>query len=140
MINLLADFAVRFNVAMKRRVEFFYIPHSSLNMKLVELLFSYRCVRSFAIEADPSSKTLSIKIAPMFLENKPLIQKIELVSKPGLRIYWSAAELSKHFFRNNFQGFYVLSTPLGICTSNELIMSHTLFRPTGGEVLFRVFL
>mgnify|MGYP006168294337 FL=1 len=87
MVNLLADFVVRFNVAARRNAEFFYIPYSAINFKVVKLLLSYGCISMFAYDTNPSTKTLRIKIFPSFLENKPLIRGLELVSKPGLRVY-----------------------------------------------------
>lgn len=87
MVNLLADFVVRFNAAAKKNAEFFYVPYSVINFKVIQLLLAYGCIRAFAYDTDVSRKTLRIKIFPRFLENQPLVRKLELVSKPGLRIY-----------------------------------------------------
>lgn len=43
-----------------------------------------------------------------------------------------------NFFRNNFQGFFVLSTPNGLCSSNELISAFMLKQPISGEILLKV--
>jgi len=87
MVNLLADFVVRFNNAAKTHVEYFYVPHSAVNLQILELLFTYRCIGAFSIDIHPVNRQLRLKVTPIFITNQPLIRKIELVSKPGLRVY-----------------------------------------------------
>jgi len=120
MVNLLADFVVRFNVAAKKNSEFFFVPYSKTNFKIIELLYLYRCIRTFSYEVHPTTKVLRLKVALFFFENKSLIRKLDLISRPGAKIYWSASEFAYKFSRNNFQGFFILSTQTGICSSNEL--------------------
>lgn len=87
MVNLLADFVVRFNVAAKKNSEFLFIPYSKTNFKVAELLYMYRCIRTFAYDTHPVTKVLRIKITLFFFENKSLIRKLDLISKPGSKIY-----------------------------------------------------
>lgn len=138
MVNLLADFVVRFNVAARRNAEFFYVPYSAVNFKIAKLMLAYGCIAVLAHDTNPFKKTLRLKIIPLFVENQPLIRKLELVSKPGLRIYWGANALSRNFFSSNFQGFYVISTTSGLCLSNELLLTNKLLTPLGGEILLKV--
>lgn len=138
MINLLADFAVRFNAGLKKHAKCIYVPYSNVTIKVVRILFSYNCIVSFSITAGGTSSTLLIKIVPLYINNEPTIRGLELVSRPGLRVYWSAQELAKHFFRHNFQGFYVISTSHGLCSSNDLILANILQKPVAGEVLLKL--
>jgi len=87
MRNLLADLVVRFNAAMTRNVEFFFVPHSSLNLRVVKVLYNNRCISTFSCEIDPFDKSLCIKIVPFFVMNRPLVRSIELMSTSGLRMY-----------------------------------------------------
>lgn len=87
MTNLLADFAVRFNASIKRNVEYFYIPYSNLNLKVVQLLLKYNCICSFSVDWEKSKQKLQIKILPVYLLSESLVRSIHLVSKPGRRIY-----------------------------------------------------
>lgn len=87
MINLLADFTVRFNISTKKHPEFFYVPYSNLNAKVAEILLKYNSINSFSIDLCPVNKKFRIKIRPIYLPGDPLIRGIELVSKPGLRVY-----------------------------------------------------
>lgn len=87
MVNLLADFSVRFNASTRKNVSFFYIPYSNLNLRLVESLFKYNCIRSFSIDLCSHKNFLRIKIVPIYVLNQPLIKGVDLISKPGLRVY-----------------------------------------------------
>lgn len=138
MTNLLADFTVRFNSSLKRNVEFFFIPYSNLNIRVVELLLKYNCIVSFSIDACDANKRLQIKVTPLYILSNPLIRQIELVSKPGRRVYWSSSELASNFSKTNFQGFYVVSTPSGVCSSNELLAAKVLAKPISGEILLKI--
>lgn len=138
MLYLLADFMIRFNAATKRRKVHFFMPYSATNMRVVEMLLRYNCISAFFVDVSKLTGNLQIKITPVYFQNTPLIQKIELVSRPGRRVYWSSSELSLNFARNNFQGFYILSTPSGICSSNELITANVLNSPVSGEVLLKI--
>lgn len=138
MTNLLADFAVRFNASTKKHAEFFYVPCTNTNTRVIELLYKYRSINTFSFELCPQKKFFRIKIVPIYTLSEPLIRSIELVSKPGRRVCWTAAELAINFAKDNFQGFYVVSTSRGVCSSNELILSEALGRPISGEILLKI--
>lgn len=87
MTNLIADFAVRFNASAKRNVEFFFLPYSNLNLRVIELLLKQNCVNSFKLETQPGSSLLRIRVSPVYIASEPLIRKMVLVSKPGKRVY-----------------------------------------------------
>jgi len=87
MNNLLIDFVVRFNTAIKKNVEFFYVPYSNINVKIVKLLFAYRCIKTFSFDTSLSNNKLRIKIVLLCLTSKSLIQGLKLISRPGLRVY-----------------------------------------------------
>lgn len=140
MSNLITDLVVRFNAALKCRSEFFYVPHSNLNLRLLELFLKYNCINGFTIDTCRRTHHLRVKVIPSYVFNDSLIRKLELISKPSRRVYWTAESLSFHFARNNFQGFYVLSTPLGVCSSNELIVTRDVGHRISGEVLLKVSL
>lgn len=138
MVNILADFVVRFNANAGKNKKYFYVPYSNIVVRIVKLLFSYRCITLFSMDVDPDTKILRIKIIPKYLMDKPIIRHIDLISKPGLRIYWTVKELAINYSRNNFQGFYVVSTSNGICTSNEFTASNILKTPFSGEILLKI--
>lgn len=61
---------------------------------------------------------------------QPVIMRLKLVSRPGLRIYMGAKELEKKRGPSRF----LISTPKGIMFSQEAIKSRT-----GGEVIAEVW-
>jgi ribosomal protein S8 len=136
--NLLADFVVRLNVGINSGAEFVLVPYSAILFNSVSLLYIYGCINSFSIISEGKSSFLFIKVYPRFTSAGSLIKKISLISKPGLRVFWTAAEFSSNYSRKNTQGFFILSTTSGVCSSNELLLSNTLSNKLSGEVLFRV--
>lgn len=134
----LADFAVRFNNCITKRFNCFYVPYTNISMKTIALLQLRGCIRSFYIEPCQETGKVRVKVFPLYHETKPFIKSIELISKPGLRVYWSLPELSVRYFRNNFQGFYVVSTSQGIRLSDELIRTSWLYGSTSGEILLKI--
>ena len=138
MNYILADFVVKFNTSTKKHVEFFFVPYSNINIKIIRLLFNYRCINAFFVEFNALSHKLHIKIIPVYLDSKSLIKSVELVSRPGLRIFWTAKNMSVQLSRNNFRGFYILTTSSGICSSHELLIAHILDKPISGEILLKI--
>lgn len=138
MLNLLADFVVRINSGLRRRSKCVYVPYSSLTLRVSRILFSYNCIVSFNVVTGSTPSTFLIKIVPLYVNNASILRELTLMSRPGLRLYWSAHELSEHFFRNNYQGFYIVSTSQGLCSSNDLILSNILKKPISGEVLLKL--
>lgn len=138
MVNFLADFVVRINDGLKKNVDAVYTPYSNTLLKVARLLLRTGCISSFSVDNAHGSSSLRMKIVLKYFENRPLLKRIELISRPGLRIYWTGDELSTHFSRNNFQGFYMISTAGGLCSSNELVVANLLGKSLGGEVLFKI--
>lgn len=87
MINLLADFTVRFNSSLKRNVASFFIPFSTLNIRITELLLKHNCISSFRIDTCGATQKLRIRVTPLYVSSEPLIRRVELVSSPGRRVY-----------------------------------------------------
>lgn len=87
MVNLIADFVVRFNSGIKKNTQYVYVPYSHTVVKIVRLLFSYNCISSFSIDSDTNKSFLRIKIVLLYVENTSLMKKLEIVSTPGLRVY-----------------------------------------------------
>lgn len=87
MNNLLSSFSVRFNACAKRKVADFFIPYSRLNLQVCQLLLNYNCIGSFTVDVNHLNKKLRIKIKPLYILNEPLVRRVDLISKPGHRVY-----------------------------------------------------
>ena len=85
--NLLADLTVRFNTGLKNNSSFIFIPYTKINVQIVWLLLRQGCIRFFFIDIDPNTSMLRIKVVFKFVGGVSVVDSIDLVSKPGLRLY-----------------------------------------------------
>jgi small subunit ribosomal protein S8 len=85
----LANLAVRFNVGGRGLHQFIRLPKTSLALKLASLFKKEGLIQYFYV----SSKFIEIKLK--YFHKKPLLKSLEIVSKPGRRIYWSREQLSR---------------------------------------------
>ena len=69
----------------------------------------------------------TLKVALKYYAGRPVIDRIERVSRPGLRIYRGADELPKV---QNGLGIAIVSTPKGVMSDREARKARV-----GGEVL-----
>jgi small subunit ribosomal protein S8 len=74
----------------------------------------------------------SINILLKYIENKPVINNIIRISKPGRKIYYSYNDLLK-LKNNNNNILYIISTNQGIISSNK-----ALSLQIGGEILLKI--
>src|SRR6267154_5304608 len=104
------------------------LASSKLKMAIVKVLKDEGYVADFRTETDGGKPTLTIGLK--YYEGRPVIDRIERVSRPGLRIYRGKDELPKVL---GGLGVAVVSTPQGIMSDKQARAAGT-----GGEVLFVV--
>jgi small subunit ribosomal protein S8 len=85
-------------------------------------------IGGFGVDVAGAKSTLSIELK--YHEGRPVIDRIERISRPGLRIYRGKDELPKVL---GGLGVAVVSTPKGIMSDRQARAAGT-----GGEVLFVV--
>jgi ribosomal protein S8 len=86
-------------------------------------------IRGFFFTSD-----LKVLVFLKYYQNKPIFFDISLVSTPGKRVFFSLGELSLVFNANSFAGFFIISTPIGLVTSNDCLLGGHL----SGEVLLKI--
>ena len=86
-------------------------PHSKLKVSILEILRQSNFIDNYEITADGNKKRLQIGL--LYDSDKPAIEGLRRVSKPGLRVYMNNKELSKFF---GSRGISVISTPEGVMT------------------------
>jgi len=96
--------------------------YSKLNLKIVKLLLNEGIICGYLIDGN------LIRLFSTITNNKPTIIKINNISKPGNRVYWSALKLKNISFYK--PGIYVLHTSKGLMCGEKAIQLNT-----GGEVL-----
>ena len=124
--DTIADLLTRIRNASSARHDSVEIPASNMKKAICQILMDEGYIRSFTVTED--GKQGIIKVVLKYGEGKtPVIQGLRRVSKPGLRIYSSAAELPKVM---KGLGIAIISTSRGVMTDREARKQNL-----GGEVL-----
>lgn len=141
-ISKLAMFVSSIKVASQARKTFTYAPYTKQNVIIAQLLLQQGCVRFFTIIYKLFKRGcayLSIKIFLLYIRGSvPLIRDFKLVSKRGRRVFWTLNILFLNLSKTAFSGFYLLSTPLGICTSSDLVWRMPTLGKLAGEILVKI--
>jgi len=101
---------------------------SKLKISILKVLKDEGYIGAYGVETVGAKSTLSIELK--YHDGRPVIDRIERISRPGLRIYRGKDELPKVL---GGLGVAVVSTPHGIMTDRQARAAGT-----GGEVLFVV--
>lgn len=122
----IADLLTRIRNANTAKHDTVDIPASNMKKSIVQILADEGYVKGFQVIDD--GKQGVIRVTLKYGENKtPIISGLRRVSKPGLRIYSSCADMPKVM---KGLGIAVVSTSKGIMTDRKARQEHV-----GGEVL-----
>jgi len=125
MTDPIADMLTRIRNAQGSEKQTVAIPASKLKAAIAQVLKDEGYIEDFAVrEADGRS---AIEISLKYYAGKPVIEKIERVSRPGLRIYKPSDDLPKVM---NGLGVAIVSTSRGVMTDRK-----ARGLGVGGEVL-----
>jgi small subunit ribosomal protein S8 len=102
------------------------MPSSKLKVAIAAVLKDEGYVEEFAVRQADDGKS-NLEIALKYYAGRPVIERIERVSKPGLRIYKGAEDIPRVM---NGLGVAIVSTPKGVMTDRKARASRV-----GGEVL-----
>ena len=128
MSDPIADMLIRIrNAQMVGHTET-VMPASKLKVSIAKVLKEEGYIEDFALR-DNGHKELAIALK--YYAGKPVIERLERVSKPGLRVYSQAAKAPRVL---GGLGVAVLSTSQGLMTDREARK-----RNVGGEVLCEVW-
>jgi len=114
MTDPIADLLTRIrNGQMARKPE---VSMSSSRVKeaIARVLKEEGYVADYAVTADGNKATLTVALK--YHEGKPVIERLERVSRPGLRQYRGKGELPKVL---GGLGIAIVSTPAGVMTDRE---------------------
>ncbi len=126
----IADLLTRIRNGAQSRLATVDAPHSKIKIELLKILEAEGYIKGHEITTE--SKFPTIKIHLRYDERRhPLINKINRVSKPGLRVYKPYAELKP--LRSGLTT-RIVSTSQGMMTDREARR-----RRIGGEVLCEVY-
>jgi small subunit ribosomal protein S8 len=128
----IADYLTRIRNAIRARHRIVEIPASNIKKAMTELLYEKGYIKQYKFE-DELNKQGSIKIGLKYnpdTKTSP-INRLERVSKPGLRKYVKSSELPSVL---NGLGIAILSTSKGIMSDKEARQMKL-----GGEVLCYIY-
>ena len=103
------------------------LPSSKLKVSICQVLKDEGYINDFIVVGDVRP-TMTVKLK--YFEGRPVIEKIQRVSRPGLRIFRGASELPKVM---NGLGVAIVSTSQGVMTDHQARAAGH-----GGEVLCTV--
>jgi len=101
------------------------IPSSKVKNAIAQVLVDEGYIEGFVVK--PNDGKPQMEIALRYYAGQPVIERIERVSRPGLRIYRGASDIPKVM---NGLGVAIVSTPRGVMTDRKARASGV-----GGEVL-----
>ena len=126
----IADMLTRIRNANMVSHESVEMPSSKLKVELAKLLKSEGFITDYAVKEVGEFKVLSITLK-YDDKKKPVITKLERISKPGLRNYCKAKNLPKVL---GGMGIAIVSTSKGLLTDRKARKENI-----GGEVLCYVY-
>ena len=125
MSDPIADMLTRIRNAQLAEKVSVAMPSSQLKVAIAKVLKDEGYVEDFRVAGEPAKPQL--EIALKYYAGRPVIEKIERVSTPGLRIYRGKEDLPKVM---NGLGVAIVSTSKGVMTDRKARASGI-----GGEVL-----
>ena len=125
MSDPVADMLTRIRNAQSAEKTEVKMPSSKLKIAIASVLKDEGYVDDFAVHADAGKSELSIALK--YYAGRPVIDRIERVSRPGLRIYKGKEDIPTVM---NGLGVAILSTSHGVMTDRKARATGV-----GGEVL-----
>jgi small subunit ribosomal protein S8 len=126
MTDAIADMVTRIINAQMTERAVVAMPASKVKVAIARVLKDEGYIEGFKISDDETRKP-QLEIALRYYAGRPVIEKIERVSKPGLRIYKSKDDIPRVM---NGLGIAIVSTSQGVMTDRKARASGV-----GGEVL-----
>jgi len=125
MSDPIADMLTRIRNAQSVNKTTVAMPPSKLKVAIARVLKDEGYIESYAVAEDAGKSTLSIELK--YYAGRPVIEHIERVSRPGLRVYKGKSEIPTVL---NGLGVTIVSTPKGVMTDRKARATGT-----GGEIL-----
>jgi len=126
----IADLLTRIRNGAQARLATIQVPHSKIKLEILRILQAEGYIKSFEVTTESKFPAITIQMR-YDSKRKPVISKIQRISKPGLRIYKANNELKP--IRSGLATL-IISTSQGVMTDREARRKHV-----GGEVLCEVW-
>jgi small subunit ribosomal protein S8 len=125
--DTIADMLTRIRNANLAKHQIVQIPSTKLTRNIAKVLFSEGLINSFEELKNGLNSSLLLSLKYVGKERRPIIEKIQRVSKPGLRVYSGAKKMPR--IVGGF-GIAIVSTSVGLMTDQQARKEGV-----GGEIL-----
>jgi len=125
MSDPIADMLTRIRNAQQAQKSSVAMPSSKLKVAIAQVLKSEGYIDDFAVSQSEGKSELGLSLK--YYAGRPVIERIERVSRPGLRVYKGSDDLPRVM---NGLGVAIVSTPKGVMTDRAARAARA-----GGEVL-----
>jgi small subunit ribosomal protein S8 len=111
MTDPIADLLTRIRNGQAARKASVTLASSKLKQAVLKVLKDEGYIADYALQSDDGKPTLRVDLK--YYEGRPVIDRIERVSRPGLRIYRGKDDLPRVL---GGMGTVIISTPKGVMT------------------------
>lgn len=125
MSDPIADMLTRIRNAQMAEKVSVAMPSSKVKVAIAKVLKEEGYIDEFRVRDEAGKATLEMSLK--YYAGRPVIERIDRVSKPGLRIYKGVNDIPRVM---NGLGIAIVSTPKGVMTDRKARASKM-----GGEVL-----
>lgn len=131
MTDPIADMLTRIRNAVAARHDYVQIPASKMKVAIADVLKREGFIKDFELLDEKTPKKMIRAQLSYSGKREPVLNGIQRVSKPGLRVYTQRREIPRVY---GGLGIAILSTPQGVMTGNEARRQNV-----GGEILCYVW-
>ena len=131
MTDPIADMLTRIRNAVAARHDYVQIPASKMKVAIADVLKREGFIKDFELLDEKGPKKMIRAQLSYSGKREPVLNGIQRVSKPGLRVYTQRREIPRVY---GGLGIAILSTPNGIMTGNE-----ARHQNVGGEIICYVW-
>ena len=121
----IGDFLTRIRNGQMARKKSVTSPSSTVRQAIADVLKDEGYIADYAITADGKKKTITVTLK--YYQNKPVIEKIQRISTPSLRVYKDKGSVPKIL---GGLGVAIMSTPNGVLSDRKARLAGV-----GGELL-----
>jgi len=127
MSDPIADMLTRIRNAQRVEKNEVAMPASKLKVAIAQVLRDEGYIEGYQVGTSGASTLPELRIGLKYYAGRPVIERLERVSKPGLRIYRGRDALPQVM---NGLGVAIISTPQGLMTDRK-----ARTQGVGGEVI-----
>lgn len=114
MNDPISDFLTRIRNGQLARKKQVCAPSSKLKESIAAVLKDEGYILDYSISADGAKKAITVQLK--YFEGKPVIERLERISKPSLRVYKGCDQLPRVM---GGLGVAIVSTPSGVVTDRQ---------------------